>query len=235
MRSSVYLVAVGGEVPLVAEQGAKVEDAGIVLVSSTDAFFERHLREAVGCVIIDGTPEPDSILHFLNQLTLRGDVQIPVIVVFKDPPISFVVEAMRKGAASVVPVAKIADELPADIGRAIALDEQRSPRRREVFEAQDRLAKLTAEEMRILALILEGSTNKDIATMLDMGLRTVEKRRNSIAGKLSADSVPAMVRLFMISGMSPPRLPLAPGRVPAMRDRDGTSPTSAHPISTSPR
>jgi two-component system response regulator FixJ len=235
MRSSVYLVALGSEISFIAEQSAKTEDAGLVLVSSTDAFFEHHHREAAGCVIVDATPDPDANLNFLSQMVLRGNVQIPVILLLKDPAISFVVDAMRKGAASVVPLGHVADELPREIARTIALDAVRAPSRREIFEAQDRLAKLTNEELKILALILEGSTNKDIATMLDMGLRTVEKRRNSIAGKLAADSVPAMVRLSMASGMSTSRFTPLANRVPRSRDRDDDSTADRHSVSFTPR
>jgi two-component system response regulator FixJ len=201
MSPLLYLIAVDPKPSGVAQEIATAKGVSSVVVRSSDSFIEQYVCEAVGCVIVDATLDPNSTLGFLNEIALRGNAQIPTIILHATPTIPLVVDVMREGAAAVVSHDALPKELPAQIDRAIALDAERLPQRKEMFYAQGLLAKLTKEESRILTLILDGWTNKDIALRLDMGLRTVEKRRNAITGKLHADSLPDMVRVFMRSGV----------------------------------
>ena len=53
---------------------------------------------------------------------------------------------------------------------------------------------LTARERQIVQLIAEGHTNKDIATLLGISLKTVEMHRATIMRKLKVESWAALVR-----------------------------------------
>lgn len=56
------------------------------------------------------------------------------------------------------------------------------------------LAQLTPTERRILKLIAEGQTSKEIAAALNIGARTVEHHRNNIAAKLDLHGSHALVK-----------------------------------------
>ena len=53
--------------------------------------------------------------------------------------------------------------------------------------------KLTAEERAVCALVVAGRLNKEIAAILDCGLRTVELRRMTAAEKLGLGRTPLIV------------------------------------------
>jgi DNA-binding NarL/FixJ family response regulator len=61
---------------------------------------------------------------------------------------------------------------------------QRRTRVQQFAEQKPTLDQLTPAERRILTLIADGLTSRDIASQLGIGVRTVEHHRNNIAGKL---------------------------------------------------
>jgi DNA-binding NarL/FixJ family response regulator len=61
---------------------------------------------------------------------------------------------------------------------------QRRTRAVQLAEQKPTLDQLTHAERRILTLIADGSTSRDIASQLGIGVRTVEHHRNNIAVKL---------------------------------------------------
>ena len=58
---------------------------------------------------------------------------------------------------------------------------------------RDRLASLTPEEHDVAELLIQGRQNKAIAQELGIALRTVEKRRQQVLGKMKAESIAELV------------------------------------------
>ena len=67
-------------------------------------------------------------------------------------------------------------------------------------EIQTKLASLSTGEKNVVALLLKGKMNKNIAKELDLGLRTVELRRHQIMKKMKVDSVAELVKLVIEAG-----------------------------------
>jgi two-component system nitrate/nitrite response regulator NarL len=63
------------------------------------------------------------------------------------------------------------------------------------------LAALTNREREVLALIAEGLSNKEIATRLDVGVRTVETHRERIMRKLDIHSIAGLTRFAIAKGL----------------------------------
>jgi DNA-binding NarL/FixJ family response regulator len=63
---------------------------------------------------------------------------------------------------------------------------------------------LTPRERELVQLISEGNTNKHIANMLSMSVRTVEKHRLNIMGKLHLESVAELVKYAIREGLTNP-------------------------------
>ena len=61
-------------------------------------------------------------------------------------------------------------------------------------EQKPALSELTATERRVLKLIAEGQTSREIATALHIGVRTVEHHRNNIALKLELHGSHALLK-----------------------------------------
>ncbi len=64
-------------------------------------------------------------------------------------------------------------------------------RRRDFSE---RLVHLTSDEIAVYELLVQGESNKSIALRLDIGLRTVERRRQSILKKLQVGSISQLLQ-----------------------------------------
>jgi DNA-binding NarL/FixJ family response regulator len=60
---------------------------------------------------------------------------------------------------------------------------------------------LSPREIEILRLIASGKSNKEIATVLDVSVRTVESHRATILVKLGADSAGDLVRIALRDGL----------------------------------
>lgn len=64
------------------------------------------------------------------------------------------------------------------------------------------LAKLTAREREVLVLIAGGGSNKEIATQLKLGVRTVETHRERVMRKLDIHSVAGLTKFAIAHGLS---------------------------------
>jgi len=63
------------------------------------------------------------------------------------------------------------------------------------------LAGLTEREREVLRYVAEGRSSKDIASLLDLSIKTVEGHRSSIAKKLNVKSVADLVRFAVREGL----------------------------------
>lgn len=74
---------------------------------------------------------------------------------------------------------------------------QRRTRVAQLAEQKPTLDQLTAAERRILTLIADGLTSRDIANQLGIGVRTVEHHRNNIAVKLELRGTLALTKFAL--------------------------------------
>jgi two-component system, NarL family, nitrate/nitrite response regulator NarL len=64
------------------------------------------------------------------------------------------------------------------------------------------LSKLTPREREVLIRIAEGCSNKEIAQVLDVGVRTVETHRERIMRKLNIHSIAGLTRFAVAKGLT---------------------------------
>jgi DNA-binding NarL/FixJ family response regulator len=60
---------------------------------------------------------------------------------------------------------------------------------------------LTPREQEVLQLIAEGHTNSAIADILTISVKTVEKHRSNLMGKMEVDDLPTLIRKAMKHGL----------------------------------
>lgn len=65
----------------------------------------------------------------------------------------------------------------------------------------DPLASLTQRQREVLQLVAEGHANKEIASRLDLSVKTVEAHRTQIMERLGIHDVPGLVRLAIRAGL----------------------------------
>lgn len=68
-------------------------------------------------------------------------------------------------------------------------------------DIEDSYELLTLREREVLQLVAEGKTNKDIASMLNLSLYTIETHRSNILEKLNLHSVPELILYAVRKGV----------------------------------
>jgi two-component system response regulator FixJ len=63
-----------------------------------------------------------------------------------------------------------------------------------------RIESLTARERQVLEMIMDGASNKQIASGLSISPRTVEIYRANVMSKMRADSLSELIRMTLASG-----------------------------------
>jgi two-component system response regulator NreC len=85
-----------------------------------------------------------------------------------------------------------------EISRVLAEDYVREIR---VRGAEDSYDLLTPREREILQLLVEGTSNKEIATLLNLSLYTVETHRKNLQAKLNLHSFPELILYAVRKGL----------------------------------
>jgi DNA-binding NarL/FixJ family response regulator len=117
-----------------------------------------------------------------------------VAIASGDTLVHHAAEFMKQGARALAVLPTTADRVRVDWGWLMqhAIETQAS--RRAAAAHRKGYGLLTKGELDVLAALLDGMANKQIAQHLKIGLRTVELRRSKIARKMKAKSVAQLVR-----------------------------------------
>ena len=86
------------------------------------------------------------------------------------------------------------------INEAFEKDSESRKVQKQIFDFKSRLLKLTSREREVMALIIAGRSNKQIATELDVSHRTVEVHRARIMDKMKAESIAELITMAVTYG-----------------------------------
>ena len=163
--------------------------------ASAEDFLEQHDDTRLGCVVTDYKMPGMNGAELQAALAARRS-RLPVIVVsgFADVPVA--VRAMQQGAITLLQKPCDRAELLAAVEAALAVAAQRAQRHADEDEVAARLATLSEDEQQVMQLLVEGRPNKLIAKELDLGLRTVERRRQQVLEKMGVGSLPELASLI---------------------------------------
>lgn len=162
--------------------------------ASASEFLQQLDPSRNGCVITDYRMPGINGIQLQTQLAQR-QCPLPVIMVsgYADVPVA--VRAMELGAVTVLQKPLDNAQLLAALDRALAMDRQRSHWHWQRKQIATRIAQLSDLELQIVRLLIAGRPNKAVAKELDLGLRTVERRRRQILQKMGVGSLPELAAL----------------------------------------
>ncbi|MFN4095953.1 MAG: response regulator transcription factor [Sphingomonas sp.] len=155
---------------------------------------------------------PGVVLLDLNMPGLSGNEALraldhnrfPAIIVSGQGQITSAVESLKRGAIDFIEKPFTLEKLLGPLKIAFELlernlaEENRSDRDRERLEA------LSEREVEILALLVDGLTNREVAEKLGLSVRTVESHRARIMLKLDVSSFAEAIRLAVLAGIETP-------------------------------
>jgi two-component system, LuxR family, response regulator FixJ len=167
---------------------------------SAKAFLDVLPHAAPGCVITDVRMPEMSGIELLRRLK-ELKIGVPVIVITGHGDIGLAVEAMKIGAADFFEKPFDDDLLVASVRAALRQREDHTKRGAERAGIEHRISTLSPREKDVLAGLIEGRANKQIAFDLGISPRTVEIYRANLMNKMQADSLSDLVRMALLAEM----------------------------------
>ncbi|MDH1378863.1 response regulator [Comamonas aquatica] len=159
------------------------------------AFAAQFDRQAIGAIVLDVRMPGVGGLTLLGQLMEQG-VDQPILILTGHGTVDMCRRAFKNGATEFLekPVDDevLLETLQAAVRQHVRLRAQTQADR----DAQQRYAQLSPREREVLALIVQGLTNKEIGRALDLSPRTVETHRANLFSKLEAPSLAWLIRRY---------------------------------------
>ena len=137
----------------------------------------------------------------LQRVLSASKTLLPIIFVTGHGDIPTGVQAIKEGAVDFLPKPVKDNVLLEAIERALSRAEYEFHARQELESIQKRFGTLTPREREVMALIVKGLMNKQIAFKLGTVEKTVKVHRARVIEKMEVDSVPDLVRIAERIGM----------------------------------
>jgi len=157
-------------------------------------FLKAQRSDIPSCLILDVRLPGTSGLDFQRELA-AGNIEIPIIFITGHGDIPMTVQAMKAGAVDFLTKPFRDQELLDAIHKALDRDRERRQQRYEVTQLRERYEALTPREREVLALVVQGLLNKQIAAELGTSETTVKIHRGQVMRKMQAESLPDLVRM----------------------------------------
>lgn len=178
-----------------------IESVGLAACgfASPREFLEAARPDAPACLVLDVRLPGASGLSFQQDLVQAGIV-IPVIFITGHGDVPMSVRAIKAGAVEFL-IKPFRDQDLLDAINA-GIERNRAQRREAIVmdDLRERYASLTAREREIMALVILGRMNKQIAGELGVSEVTVKVHRGQIMRKMRARSLPDLVRMGDLLG-----------------------------------
>jgi FixJ family two-component response regulator len=166
-------------------------------------FIAAERVDGPACLVLDIQLPGLSGLDLQRELARIGAL-IPIIFLTGQGSIPMSVRAMKEGAVEFLTKPVRSRDLLAAMRAAIAGDRVLQEERREVASVRERYARLTPREREVMAHIVAGLLNKQIAGELDASERTIKFHRAHVMKKMQAESLADLVRMAARLGLEPP-------------------------------
>jgi len=173
-----------------------VESVGLRAESfaTGEEFLKRKRTNEPSCLVLDVRLPQMSGLDFQRQLAETG-MQIPIIFVTAHGDVPMSVRALKSGAVEFLTKPFRDQDLLDAIQQALQRDRAAQEQQAEIHDLQERYGELTAREQQVMALVVSGMLNKQIASEIGASEATVKIHRGQVMHKMQAGSVVDLVRM----------------------------------------
>ena len=161
---------------------------------SAAEFLASDLGDANACLVLDVRLPSMNGLEFQRKLNELG-IRLPVIFIsgFADVPMS--VQGMKAGAVDFFTKPFRDQDILDAVAAALASDRERRARWGVFKLLQDRFYTLSARERQVMALVVAGLLNKQVAVELVISEVTVKIHRGNVMRKMGARTLAELVHM----------------------------------------
>ena len=174
---------------LIRSVGLRVE-----LYASAQDFLRSERPDVPGCLVLDVRMPGLSGLDLQRRLTEAG-VSMPIIFISGHGDVPMTVRALKAGALEFLTKPFRDQDLLDAIQQALDRDCQARDERAATEAVHRRFASLTPREREVMAKVVAGLLNKEIAAELRTSETTVKTHRRQVMEKMGANSLPELVRM----------------------------------------
>ncbi len=161
------------------------------------AFLAGFDRSGIGAIVLDVRMPGIGGLTVLDRLVAQG-VDQPVIMLTGHGTVEMCRRAFKAGAAEFLEKPVDDEQLLEALQQAVRQHVRSRERSQADQAARERVAQLSEREREVLAFIVAGLTNKEIARELALSPRTVETHRANLFAKLESDSLAQLIRRYAL-------------------------------------
>lgn len=185
--------------------GLVMETAGLTYQTfeSAEDFLRSYLPGQPGCLLLD-VNLPGLNGDELQAELIRRKIHLPIIFLTAYGDIPMTVRAIKAGAVDFLTKPVPRDLLIERIQAVLQHEAQSHERTADQAFCMSQQYGLTSREMEIMALVVEGYSNKEIARQLGISYRTVEIHRARILKKTGTTNPLELARLCEASNFPPP-------------------------------
>jgi FixJ family two-component response regulator len=173
-----------------------VESVGLRAESfaTGEEFLRKQRSDSPSCLVLDVRLPHMNGLDFQRLLAETG-VHIPIIFITAHGDIPMSVRALKSGAVEFLTKPFRDQDLLDAIHLSVQRDSAALEERAGIHDLQERYRTLTAREREVMALVVCGMLNKQIADKIGASEATVKIHRGNMMQKMNAGSVVDLVRM----------------------------------------
>lgn len=167
---------------------------GTRLYGSAQDFLAAKRPDVPSCLVLDIRLPGISGLDFQQQLQLAG-VHIPVVLMTGHGDIPMSVRGMKAGAIDFLTKPFRDQDMLDAVGAALERDRERRSADGELGRLRENYESLSPREREVMALVVAGRMNKQVAGDLHLAEITVKIHRGAAMKKMGARSLAELVRM----------------------------------------